>query len=212
VINALAPAEAESIVIDEDAHTMDVAVNQDNLAQAIGRSGQNVRLASLLTGWRINVMSSEESSQKKQEEAVELIDQFIAALDIDEDVAQVLVEEGFTSVEEVAYVPLEELAGIEGFDTEIAEERRSRAKDNLLTQALVSEEQIETYHPQPDLLTMDGMDDELAGRLAAIGICSMEDLAEQSIDELMDIEGLDEERAGELIMTARAPWFEEADS
>lgn len=206
VVNALAPAEVESIVVDEDNHTMDVAVHQDNLAQAIGRSGQNVRLASELTGWNINVMSEEEAAAKQEQESISYLEQLMNLLDVDQDVAEVLVEEGFTSVEEVAYVPLEELAGIEGFDEEIANELRYRAKDALLTQALASEEQAE---PAEDLLTMDGMDEDLAKKLAANGIVTMEDLAEQATDDLMEVAEIDEERAAALIMTARAPWFEE---
>lgn len=210
-INALSPAEVESIIVDEDAHSMDVAVAEDNLAQAIGRSGQNVRLASELTGWSINVMSTEEAAAKGEEEATRLVSMFIESLDIDEDVASVLVEEGFTSLEEVAYVPLEEMTNIQGFDEEIAEELRARAKDALLTQAIASEEKLEGSEPAEDLLTMDGMDRHLAFVLASKGIVTMEDLAEQAVEDLLDVEGIDEERAAALIMTARAPWFAEAD-
>lgn len=211
VINAMAPAEVESIIVDEDARSMDVAVAEVSLAMAIGRNGQNVRLASELTGWKINVMTVDEAEGKQQEESSNLIEAFQNKLDVDEDVAMVLVEEGFTSIEEVAYVPLEEMAGIEGFDEDIAEELRARAKDALLTMALASEEEIS--EPAEDLLSMDGMDDELARVLAARGIICMEDLAEQAVDELMDIDGMDESRAAELIMTARAPWFaEESDN
>jgi N utilization substance protein A len=209
VINAMAPAEVESIIVDEDSHTMDVAVASDNLAQAIGRGGQNVRLASELTGWNINVMSVDEIHAKQQEEAGSTIEQFMERLGIDEDVATVLVEEGFSTLEEVAYVPLEELAGIEGFDEEIAEELRARAKDALLTRALASEEELAEASPAEDLLAMDGMDKTLAHKLAARGIVSMEDLAEQSVDDLLEIEDMAPERAAELIMTARAPWFEQ---
>jgi N utilization substance protein A len=212
VINALAPAEVESIVVDEDTNTMDVAVNQDNLAQAIGRSGQNVRLASELTGWNINVMSEEAASAKQEQESASYVQLFMKALDVDEDVAAVLVEEGFTTVEEVAYVPLEELAGIEGFDEETANELRGRAKDALLTQALASEESLDGGEPAADLLAMEGMDEPLAQALAKMNICTMEDLAEQAVDDLLDIEGMDAERAASLIMTARAPWFEETNS
>lgn len=212
VINALAPAEVESIVVDEDTNTMDVAVNEDNLAQAIGRSGQNVRLASELTGWNINVMSEEDAVAKQQEESASYVGTFMRALDVDEDVAAVLVEEGFTTIEEVAYVPLEELAGIEGFDEDTANELRARAKDALLTQALASEESLDGGEPAEDLLAMDGMDESLAQTLAKMNICTMEDLAEQAVDDLLDIEGMDEERAAALIMTARAPWFEETES
>ncbi len=208
VINAMAPAEVESIVVDEDARTMDVAVAEDNLAQAIGRSGQNVRLAVDLTGWNINVMSIEEAEAKQEEEAGSLVSTFMKYLDVDEDVATVLVEEGFSSVEEVAYVPIEEMEAVEGFDEEIAEELRARAKDALLTMALAGPEET-AVEPAEDLLTMEGMDDALAGQLAAKGIATMEDLAEQAVDDLLEIEGLDAERAAELIMTARAPWFAE---
>jgi N utilization substance protein A len=209
VINAMAPAEVESIIVDEDSHSMDVAVASDNLAQAIGRGGQNVRLASELTGWNINVMSVDEIQAKQQEEAGSTIEQFMERLGIDEDVAMVLVEEGFSTLEEVAYVPLEELAGIEGFDEEIAEELRARAKDALLTRALASEEELAEASPAEDLLAMAGMDKTLAHKLAARGIVSMEDLAEQSVDDLLEIEDMAPERAAELIMTARAPWFEQ---
>ncbi len=209
VINAMAPAEVESIVVDEDAHSMDVAVSSDSLAQAIGRSGQNVRLASELTGWRINVMSAEEAEEKHQQEASSYLENFMKYLDVDEDVAAVLVEEGFTSVEEVAYVPLEEMLAIEGFDEDIAEELRARAKDALLTIALVSEEELANRQPAEDLLSMEGMDDELAHRLASRGIITMEDLAEQAVDDLLEIEGVDAERAAALILAARAPWFAE---
>ena len=212
VINAMSPAEVESIVVDEDAHAMDVAVSEDNLAQAIGRSGQNVRLASELTGWTINVMSNEEAAEKHEAEAGQIIQTFMDQLDIDEEVAEILVEEGFTTLEEVAYVPLDEMLSIEGFDEEIAEERRARAKDALLTLAIASEEQLGANEPAEDLLTMDGMDRHLAYLLASRGIVTMEDLAEQGVDDLMDIENMTEERAGELIMTARAPWFAEEEA
>ncbi len=212
VINAMAPAEVESIVVDEDSGTMDVAVGEDNLAQAIGRSGQNVRLASELTGWTINVMSLEEAAEKHEQEAGAVIGVFVEALDVDEEVAEILVEEGFTSLEEVAYVPLDEMSSIEGFDEDIAEELRARAKDALLTQAIASEEQLGANEPAEDLLTMDGMDRHLAYILASREIITMEDLAEQAVEDLLDIEDMTEERAGELIMTARAPWFAEAEA
>ena len=208
VINSMAPAEVASIIVDEDSHTMDIAVEEDNLAQAIGRNGQNVRLSSQLTGWTINVMSEEDLAAKQQQEASNFIEMFVEKLDVDEDVAEVLVNEGFTSLEEIAYVPLDEILAIEGFDEEIANELRNRAKDALLTQAIASEEDLSSANIADDLLTMEGMDDTLALALSKKGILSMEDLAEQSIDELMDIEEMDEERAGKLIMTARAPWFE----
>ncbi|MBK6287555.1 MAG: transcription termination/antitermination protein NusA [Gammaproteobacteria bacterium] len=208
VINAMAPAEVESIVVDEDTSTMDVAVAEDNLAQAIGRSGQNVRLASQLTGWNINVMSLEDAQAKQEQESGTTIARFMEALDVDEDVAFVLVEEGFTTLEEIAYVPLEEMMSIEGFDKETAEELRARAKDALLTQAIASEERLDASEPAEDLLNMEGMDKHLAFQLASIGVVTMEDLAEQAVEDLMGIEGMDAKRAGELILTARAPWFE----
>tara|TARA_A100000164_G_scaffold373810_1_gene405749 strand:+ start:2079 stop:3572 length:1494 start_codon:yes stop_codon:yes gene_type:complete len=208
VINAMSPAEVGSIVVDEDAHSMDVAVDADNLAQAIGKGGQNVRLASELTGWNINVMTLEDAEEKQLQEASDVVESLMRRLDIDEDVAIVLVEEGFTSIEEVAYVPLEEMSAIDGFDEGIAEELRSRAKDALLTMALVSEEQLTNTPPAEDLLNMEGMDQNLAYKLAAIKIVTMEDLAEQAVDDILELEGVDEERAAALIMTARAPWFE----
>jgi N utilization substance protein A len=209
VINAMAPAEVASIVIDEDRHTMDVAVAEDNLAQAIGRNGQNVRLASELTGWTLNVMTEEEAGERQQQEYNRLLEYFTSTLDVDEEFASVLIEEGFTSLEEVAYVPMEELLAIEGFDEETVTELRRRAKDVLLNQALADEEALEGAEPADDLLNMDGMDRALAFKLAGMGVRTMEDLAEQSVDDLLDIEGMDEERAGQLIMAARAPWFED---
>ncbi len=210
VINAMSPAEVESIVVDEDTGTMEVAVAEENLAQAIGRGGQNVRLASDLTSWTINVMSTEEAIERQEAEAGHVIETFMTALDVDEDVAGVLVDEGFTTVEEVAYVPIEEMMTIEGFDEEIAEELRSRAKDALLTMAIASEEELGATEPAEDLLNMDGMERKLAFLLASRGIVTMEDLAEHSVDELIDIEEMTEERAAKLIMTARAPWFADA--
>jgi transcription termination/antitermination protein NusA len=207
VINALAPAEIESIVVDEDKGTMDVAVKEENLAMAIGRGGQNVRLASQLTGWTINVMSASEASAKKHEESGELITKFVKALDVDEEMAALLVEVGFNSIEEIAYVPLEEMLAIEGFDEELANELRTRAKDALLTTALTTEEHA-AAEPAKDLLNMDGMNAELAKKMAAKGIVTMEDLAEQAVDELVAMfSDLDEKQAAALIMTARAPWF-----
>lgn len=209
VINAMAPAEIESIVVDEETGSMDVAVAEDNLAMAIGRGGQNVRLAAELSGWEVNVMSIEQWQEKQQEEAGGQVELFMSALDVDEDTAIVLVEEGFTSLEEVAYVPLEEMLSIEGFDEGIANELRSRAKDALLTKALASQEELEGAEPAEDLLSMEGMDNELANILAKQGVVTMEDLAEQSVDELLDIDGMTEERAAALIMKAREPWFAE---
>lgn len=207
VINAMSPAEIESIVVDEETGSMDVAVSEDNLAQAIGRGGQNVRLASELTEWDINVMSVDQWSEKQEQEAGSSKDVFIDALDIDEDVADVLVDEGFTTLEEVAYVPLEEFLAIDGFDEDIANELRTRAKDALLTKALADEESADTAQPAEDLLGMEGMDAVLAKAMVAQGIITMEDLAEQSVDELMIIDDMDEEKAGALIMKAREPWF-----
>ena len=212
VINAMAPADVASILVDEDAHAMDVAVAQDNLAQAIGRSGQNVRLASELTGWRINVMTEDEAESKREQEIDSLVDSFVHHLGVDDEVARLLVEEGFTTLEEVAYVPLEEMLDIEEFDEELVEELRARAKDELLTMAIASEEALDGAQPADDLLEMDGMERHLAFILASRGIVTMEDLAEQSVDDLVDIEELDEARAAALIMTARAPWFEVDDA
>ena len=209
VINSMSPAEVASIIVEEDTHTMDIAVEEENLAQAIGRNGQNVRLSSELTGWTINVMSEQDAAAKQQQEASNFVEMFTQKLDVDEDVAEVLVQEGFTSLEEIAYVPLDEILAIDGFDEEIANELRNRAKDALLTQAIASEEDLSSANIADDLLNMEGMDDILALALAKKGILNMEELAEQATDELMDIEGMDEERAGKLIMTARAPWFEE---
>lgn len=207
VINAMAPAEVASIVIDEDSHSMDVAVAEEALAMAIGRNGQNVKLASELTGWNLNVMSEAEAEAKQQSEVGGVVENFIKYLDIDDELATLLVEEGFTSLEEVAYVPVDEMLEIEDFDEDLVETLRARAKDALLNLAIASEEQLGDAQPADDLLEMDGMDRALAFQLAAQGVVTMEDLAEQSVDDLVDIEGLDEERAAQLIMTARAPWF-----
>jgi N utilization substance protein A len=211
VINAMAPAEVDSIVIDEDSHAMDVAVKSDNLAQAIGRNGQNVRLASALTGWTLNVMTAEDAQAKQQEESQKLIDLFVSALDIDDDLAIQLAEEGFATLEEVAYVPMEEMLEIDGFDEDLVNELRTRAKEALLNQALQAEEQLESAQPAQDLLEMEGMDNHLALVLASKGVVTMEDLAEQSVDELLEIDGMEEERAAALILTARAPWFAESE-
>jgi N utilization substance protein A len=207
VINAMSPAEVVSIVVDEDSHSMDVAVNTEQLSQAIGRGGQNVRLASQLTGWELNVMDEQQAAQKSEEEAQNLQHLFMEDLDVDEEVAAILVQEGFSTVEEIAYVPNSELLQIEEFDEGMVEELRGRARDVLLTRAIVKEESMGGTQPAQDLLEMDGMDNDLAYRLAANGIVTMEDLAEQAVDDLLDIDGMDEKRAGELIMTARAPWF-----
>lgn len=207
VINALQPAEVAAIMIDEDSHTMDVAVEEEQLAMAIGRGGQNIRLASDLTGWRLNVMTVEAAQAKQETESHQYIDVFVRDLDVDEDVASILVNEGFTSLEEVAYVPIEEMLAIEDFDEDIVNTLRQRAKDALLTKALVSEEKLNA-EPADDLLSMEGMTRKLAFELAARGVVTMEDLAEQAIDDIADIEGLGAETAGQLIMKAREPWFQ----
>jgi N utilization substance protein A len=204
VINALQPAEVVSIIMDEDAHAMDVAVEADQLAQTIGRSGQNVRLASELTGWRLNVMTVEDANAKQATESRQFAEAFVRDLGVDEDIADILVSEGFTTLEEVAYVPIEEMLAIVDFDEDIVATLRQRAKDALLTQALVSEEKAE---PAEDLLSMEGMTRQLAYALAARGVISMEDLAEQAIDDIADIEGLGADKAARLIMKAREPWF-----
>ena len=208
-INAMSPAEVISIVVDEETRSMDMAVAEENLAQAIGKGGQNVKLASDLTGWELNIMTEEEAENKHQQEAGTIIDNFMEQLDVEEDVAIVLVEENFTTLEEIAYVPIEEMIAIDGFDEEMVEELRNRAKNALTTLELANEEKLGNQEPADDLLNMDGMDTRLAYQLTAIGIITMEDLAEQAIDDLIDIEDMTEEKAGEIIMTARAPWFEE---
>ncbi len=209
VINAMSPADVLSIVVDEDAHSMDIAVDEEKLSQAIGRGGQNIRLASELSGWELNVMTEKDAEEKSEREARELVENFMKHLDVDEEVASILVQEGFSTIEEVAYVPTSELVGIEEFDEDIVNELRSRARDVLLTQAIASEEVIDAAEPAEDLLSLDGMEKELAYLLAARGIVTREDLAEQAVDDLLEIEGMDEGRAGELIMAARAHWFEE---
>ncbi|MBV5307991.1 transcription termination factor NusA [Chromatium okenii] len=209
VINAMSPADVVSIVIDEDARSMDVAVKEENLAQAIGRFGQNVRLATQLSGWELNVMNEKDAEAKSAQEAQRLVQNFVTQLSIDEHVAAVLVEEGFTSVDEVAYVPLDEMQAIDEFDDDTINMLRERAKDALLTRAIASEEDG-TPESNDELRSLDDMDQSLAEALAARGVVTLEDLAEQSVDELMDIAGMDAERAGRLIMKARAPWFADA--
>lgn len=209
VINAMSPAEVESIVVDEDAHSMDVAVDDEKLSQAIGKGGQNIRMASQLTGWDLNIMSTVDMESKAETEGRVLVELFMEQLDVDEEVAVILASEGFSSIEEVAYVPESEFLSIEEFDEEIVEELRGRARDALLMKAISQEEK--ENEPQQDLLDMDGMDATLAQQLASKGVYSMEDLAEQAIDDLMDIDEMTEERASALIMTARAPWFENQD-
>lgn len=209
VINAMSPAEVFSIVVDEEKGSMTVAVEEENLSQAIGRGGQNVRLASELTGWELNVMNEADATEKSEAEARELVEKFMGWLDVDEEVAVILVQEGFSTLEEVAFIDIEEMLAIEEFDQDIVDELRERAKDVLLTQAIAKEEKLSDAEPEEDLLNMDGMDRKLAYELAQINVKSMEDLAEQSVDELMVIDDMDEERAAKLIMTARAPWFAE---
>ena len=211
VINAMAPAEVASILVDEEAHSMDVAVDEENLSQAIGKGGQNVRLASELTQWELNVMSVQEAENKSEAETQTLQKLFMEQLDVDEEVANILVQEGFSSIEEVAYVPESELSKIEEFDADLIKALRERARDVMLTRAIVSEEKLVDTKPADDLLSMEGMEEALAYELARHGIVTMEDLAEQSVDDLMVIEDMDEERAGKLIMTARIPWFAEKD-
>jgi N utilization substance protein A len=205
VINALAPAEVSSIVVDEDKRSMDVVVDESQLANAIGRGGQNVRLASELTGWEINIMTETEAEEKKEGEITTIRQLFMDKLDVDEDVADVLVQEGFSTLEEVAYVPIQEMLEIEAFDEDSVNELRSRARDALLTAAIAREETVETA--ATDLMTLEGMDTETAAKLSAQGVVSAEDLADLAVDDLVDLTGMDEERAKQLIMTARAPWF-----
>jgi len=210
VINAMSPADVVSILVDEDKASMDVAVAEEQLSQAIGRNGQNVRLASQLTGWELNVMTEADAEQKSEAEASKAQKTFMDLLDVDEEIAAILVQEGFASIEEIAYVPEHEMMAIEEFDESLVSELRQRAKDLLLTRAIASEEQLGDSRPAEDLLAMDGMSRDLAYALAARGIVTMEDLAEQSVDELLEIDGMTEEQAGQLIMTARAPWFAES--
>lgn len=207
VINAMAPAETRSIVMDEETHTMDLGIESSQLSQAIGKNGQNVRLASELTGWTLNVMSVEDFNAKSEEESAKMLNLFTEILQIDEELAALLVDVGFSSLEEIAYVPREDLLAIEGLDEELIDELRARANDALLTQALASEEHLGEKKPAQDLLSMKGMDDKLAHALAQQGIQTMENLAEQSVDDLMEIDSMTEERAAALIMTAREPWF-----
>lgn len=208
VINAMVPADVASIVVDEDKHTMDIAVEAGNLAQAIGRNGQNVRLASQLSGWELNVMTVDDLQAKHQAEAHAAIDTFTKYLDIDEDFATVLVEEGFSTLEELAYVPMKELLEIDGLDEPTVEALRERAKNALTTLALAQEESLGDKKPADDLLNLEGLDRAIAFKLAARGVCTLEDLAEQGVDDLADIEGLTDEKAGELIMAARnICWF-----
>ena len=210
VINAMAPADVASIIVDEDNHSMDIAVEADSLAQAIGRNGQNVRLATQLTGWVLNVMTVEDMNKKHQAESANVVDLFVNSLDVDEDFAQVLADEGFTSLEEVAYVPVSELLAIDGFDEDLVEALRERAKAAISTRALSTEEALVGVEPSEELLALEGVERHLAYVFASKGIVTLEDLAEQGIDDLIEIEELTEEKAGELIMAARnICWFGE---
>ncbi len=209
VINAMAPAEVISIMVDEDKHTMDISVDDEQLSQAIGKSGQNIRLASELTGWELNVMSQSDMSEKHDVESKAQVELFVNALDIDEEMAEVLAEEGFSTLEEVAYVPAAEMLEVDGFDEDLVAELKQRAKDALLTHAIAEEEKMALAEPAEDLLSLEGMTDEMAKQLASNGVVTQEDLAELSIDELLEFVELDEATAGELILKARAPWFEE---
>jgi N utilization substance protein A len=209
VVNAMSPAEVVSIVMDEDKHAMDIAVEEDKLSQAIGRGGQNIRLASELTGWELNVMTAADAEEKSEAEMRELIELFSKQLDVDEEIGLILVQEGFSTIEEVAYVPAAELVAIEEFDEDIVDELRSRARDVLLTQAIVQEEKIDEAEPAEDLLALEGMEKGLAYTLASNGVVTREDLAELATDDLLEIAEMEEENAAALIMKARAHWFEE---
>src|SRR5687767_87403 len=208
VINAMAPAEVQSIIVDEEKHSMDLAVAEDKLAQAIGKGGQNVRLASRLTGWQLNVMTQDQVTAKSESEQAAARALFMEKLEVDEEIAGILVTEGFSTVEEIAYVPAAELLAVEGFDEDIVEELRARARDALLNEALQVEEDIEEHKPAEDLLSLDGMDEATAYALAARGVVTRDDLAELATDEITDLDGVDEERAAKLIMAARQHWFE----
>jgi N utilization substance protein A len=210
VVNAMSPAEVVSIVVDEDKHSMDIAVEEDKLSQAIGRGGQNIRLASELSGWELNVMTAQDAEEKSESEMKGLIGLFSKQLDVDEEVSLILVQEGFSTIEEVAYVPAAELVAIEEFDEGIVDELRSRARDVLLTQAIVQEEKIDEVEPAEDLLSLEGMDKGLAFLLASKGVVTREDLAELATDDFLEInEDVDAEQAAALIMKARAHWFED---
>ena len=210
VIGALAPANVSSIVVDEDKHSMDVVVDEDNLALAIGTGGRNVRLASELTGWQINIMSAEESQQKAEGERAAVREVFMSRLDVDQEVADILIDEGFTSIEEVAYVPINEMLEIEAFDEDTVNELRTRARNVLLTEAIATEEKIE--QTAEDLLSLEGMDHDLAARLADAGVHTRDELAELAVDELVEATAIDEERAKALILKAREHWFTAGES
>ncbi len=205
IINALAPAEISSIMVDEEKHSMDIVVDDDNLAQAIGRGGQNVRLASELTGWELNIMTVDESKAKHEQETSQICQYFMQKLDVDEEIAEILVQEGFVTLEEVAYVPLNEMLEIESLDEETVNEIRNRARNALLTDAIANEEKVE--HVAEDLLAIEGMDIDIVRELAAKGINTQADLADLAADDLVELTGIDIERANRLIIKAREPWF-----
>ena len=205
IINALAPAEISSIMVDEEKHSMDIVVDDDNLAQAIGRGGQNVRLASELTGWELNIMTVDESKAKHEQETSQICQHFMQKLDVDEEIAEILVQEGFVTLEEVAYVPLNEMLEIESLDEETVNELRNRARNALLTDAIANEEKVE--HVAEDLLAIEGMDIDIVRELAAKGINTQADLADLAADDLVELTGIDIERANRLIIKAREPWF-----
>ncbi len=211
-VNAMSPAEVTSIVVDEESGSMDIAVPEEKLSQAIGRGGQNIKLASQLTGWTLTVMDEAAAEEKSEGESRQLVENFMTQLDVDEEVAIILVQENLSTIDEIAYIPESELNEIEEFDEEMVKELRGRARDALLTMAIANEETAAAGEPQEDLLSMEYMDDELAHRLSRSGICTMEDLAEQSTDELEDAVGIDADLAAKLIMKAREPWFAEAEA
>tara|TARA_B100001250_G_C19574794_1_gene689229 strand:- start:138 stop:866 length:729 start_codon:yes stop_codon:yes gene_type:complete len=209
VVNAMSPANVVSIVVDEENQSMDIAVEEAKLSQAIGRGGQNIRLASELTQWKLNILSESEALEKDDAELKEITDVFVETLSVGEDVAILLAQEGFTTIEQVAYVPISELEKIEGFDEKLVNELRERAQDKLLVEAISTEENLDEHGPEEDLLNLKSVNEELAYSLARNGINTREKLAEQSVDELIDIEGINEEIAAEIIMEAREVWFEE---
>ncbi len=211
VINSISPAEVMSIVVDDETSTMDVIVSEEQLAQAIGRGGQNVKLAAQLTGWTLNVITEKESQEREEQENQRLLALFQQQLDATEDVAIALIEAGFTSLEEIAYIPIQELLSLEGLEKDQVEKLREKAKDALLTQAIQEEERVGEHEPQEDLLAVEGIDKQLAYQLASKGVCTQDDLAEQSVDDLLELEGMTEEKAGKLIMAARAKWFEKSE-
>ena len=207
VMHALALTDIVSITIDEETGVMDLAIKEEYLSQAIGRNGQNIRLASLLTGWELNVISDKEADEKDSAETTRLQSLFVDKLNLDEEAANVLINEGFTSIEEIAYVPKQELLAIDGFDEDIVQLLRARAKDILLTEAIAQEEGLNDKQPTDDLLTLEGINPELAQILASNNIVSRDDLADQSVDDLMELINIDEEQAAKIIMAARAHWF-----